>query len=111
MPKIEIYRINPYISKSYPIEEVCYEFGDTCLRDIISLYDSRLNDYNAKINIGNDVFKTWSVAIDSCLMYGNCIQLRTSLVPMIIRFEEKEVSCNNSVLYFTLICLNFVLII
>lgn len=92
MPTVEILPINLFISKRYPAKQIEYDFGDTMLRDLIDKYDPRLNKDNAQIAIGNDIFNSWNVPIDSCLMYGDFIQLGTNFVPMVIRFQDKEVS-------------------
>ncbi len=90
MPSIKVYQINNYIS-DYPIIEIEYDFGDTLVKKIVSDYNPQLNEKNAQIIFGNDVFHSWNVAVDSCLMYGDFILIRTDCAPIIIRFGDTEV--------------------
>jgi hypothetical protein len=99
MPTIGIYQINPYISKTYPVKEIEYDFGDTLLKKILYDFDPKLDTSNAQVAIGNDIFHSWDVAVDSCLSYGDCIHLRTDFVPMMVRFGKKEVRDNPQYTY------------
>jgi len=100
MPSIKVYQINNYIS-DYPIIEIEYDFGDTLVKKIVSDYNPQLNEKNAQIVIGNDVFHSWNVAVDSCLMYGDFILIRTDCITIIIRFGDKEVKIKNLFLIFS----------
>lgn len=89
MPAISIYEL--FGNAKINAKEIDYDFEDTLLESIMSEYDSRMNESNSLIAIGNDVFHTWKVPIGACLAYGDSIKLRHFLVPICIRFKNKEI--------------------
>ena len=99
MPTIGIHQINPYISKTYPVKEIEYDFGDTLLKKILYDFDPKLDTSNAHVAIGNDILHSRDLAVDSCLTYGDCIHLRTDVVPIMVRLGKKEVRDNHQNTY------------
>ncbi len=73
------------------MKEIEYTFDNTLVKKIVSDYNPLLKEENAQIVIGNEIIHSWNVAVDSCLMYGDFILIRTDCAPIIIRFGNEEV--------------------
>ena len=86
MPTVRILNTNvATLSK-----DIDYDFGDETLSSIVNKYDSKINNHNTNLVIGDTFFEDWNVPIEACLFYGDFVSIHIHQIDLIVHFDEKQ---------------------
>ena len=86
MPTVRIQNTNiAALSK-----DIDYDYGDETLSLLIKKYDSKINNQNTNLVIGDTYFKDWNVPIEACLHYGDFITIHTHEIDLNVQFDGKQ---------------------